>query len=335
MSEDGFVAEPPTLFITDEDVAALADWQPAIEALRAAYSRPDDPAATPERAVVTTATGWHRVMPSAPPGARFGGSKTIAASITSGLVSYLITLFDQHDSRLAALIDGNRITGIRTAATAAAALTVLAPATGLTVAVIGSGFEARAQLRAASTVLSIARVRVSSPTAANRERFARELSAELGVEVVAHDSAEIAVRGADLVLCAARSRDETPTVMAQWVAPDATIVSVGSTTPAQIELDPALVGRAALIVADARQEVLHDSGDMIAARAAGFDPDAVTVSLHDLLGGRVTRPTSGIAIYKSTGSGFQDLVIAELLYDLAVEHGRGTPLPVGILTIRK
>jgi ornithine cyclodeaminase/alanine dehydrogenase len=53
------------------------------------------------------------------------------------------------------------------------------------------------------------------------------------------------------------------------------------------------------------------------------------------MGGRISRAPEGIAIYKSTGSGFQDLVIAELLYNLAVERGIGTPLPVGILTIRK
>lgn len=335
MGSEGFVAEPPTLFLTDSDVEALADWDSAIAALRTAYARAEEPTATPERSVAVMATGWQRTMPSAPPGARFAGSKTITASIATGLVSYLITLFDQNDARLAALIDGNRITGIRTAATAAAALTALLPNRPIVAAVVGSGFEARAQLRAASRVAELSSVRVTSPTAANRERFAAELAAELGLPVVAVDSAEAAVRGADLVLCAARSRDESPTVLAEWVADDATIVSVGSTTPAQKELDPALIGRAGLIVADALAEVLHDSGDMIAARAAGFDPDAVTVSLHDLLGGRVSRPASGIAIYKSTGSGFQDLVIAELLYERAVERGLGTPLPVGILTIRK
>jgi alanine dehydrogenase len=335
MNDDGFRAEPPTLFLTDEDVAVLADWDDAIAALRAAYSRPEVARATPERAVAVTAAGWQRVMPSAPPGGRFAGSKTISAALRSGLASYLVTLFDQHDSRLAALIDGNRITGIRTAATAAAALTELLPERPLDVAVVGSGFEARAQLRAAARVVRLRRVSVTSPTRGNRERFAAELSAELGVEVTAVPDAATAAADADLVLCAARSRDETPTLRAEDVAADATIVSVGSTTAAQRELDTALIGRAAFIVADARTEVLHDSGDMIAARADGHDPDAVTVSLHDLLGGLATRPPQGIAIYKSTGSGFQDIVLAEQLYLRALELGVGTPLPVGILTIRK
>jgi alanine dehydrogenase len=335
MSDDGFFAEPATLFLSDADVAELADWPAVIGALAEAYARPDDPQATPDRVVLPTATGWQRVMPSAPPGAQFAGSKTISASTKNGLVSYLITLFDQHDSRLAALIDGNRITGLRTAGAAAAALSKLAPARPLVVAVIGSGFEARAQLRAASKVCTFTEVRVSSPTAANRERFAAELSAELGVSVTAVESAQEAVRGADLILCAARSRDESPTLMSEWVGDNAIIVSVGSTTPSQFEIDPVLIGRAKLVVADALHEVLEDSGDMIATTQAGFEPAAFTVSLHDVMGGGVTRPDAGIVIYKSTGSGFQDLVIAELLYNRAVAQGVGTPLPGGVLTIRK
>jgi len=324
-----------TLFLTDNDVEELADTDAIIAALVAAYSQPENPAETPERVVVPTDGGWQRVMVSAPGSSRLAGSKTISASLKNGLVSYLVSLFDTQDSHLAALIDGNRLTGLRTAGTAAAALTKLMPSGPVVTAVIGSGFEARAQLRAAATVLQISEVRVSSPTATNRELFARELSAELGITVTAIESAQQAVKNADLIICAARSRDETPVLMADWVAPHATIVSVGSTTPSQIELDPALIGKAQLVVADALQEVLHDSGDMLAAKAAGFNPELNTVSLHELMGGKAKRNPGDLAIYKSSGSGFQDIVVAELLYNRAMELGIGTFLPVGILTLKK
>lgn len=334
MSETGFRQEQPTLFLTDDDVARLAEWPSAIDALRSAYERPEVAGSTPARAVATTSAGWLRVMPSAPSGARLAGSKTIAAAIRNGRVSYLISLFDQETSALVSLIDGNRITGIRTAATAAVAVDALAPRRGLVAGVIGSGFEARAQLRAAAEVRSFTEVRVFSPTPANRSAFADELGAELGVPVRPVESAAAAADSAELVLCAARSRDESPTLLSSWVAEDATVVSVGSTTASQRELDPELLRSASLIVADALEEVLHDSGDMIAARQAGVDLDARTVSLHALMRGEATRG-DGIAVYKSTGSGFQDIVLAERLYDRAVEQGVGTPLDAGILTIRK
>lgn len=335
MGEASEMTAKTTLFLTDNDVAELADTDAIIAALVAAYSQPENPAETPERVVVPTAGGWQRVMVSAPGSSKLAGSKTISASLKNGLVSYLVSLFDTQDSHLVALIDGNRLTGLRTAGTSAAALTKLAPSVSVVTAVIGSGFEARAQLKAAARVLSISEVRVSSPTAANRERFASELSAELGIKVTAVDSAEAAVKSADLIICAARSRDETPVVMADWVSPNATIVSVGSTTPSQIELDPVLVGTAKIVVADALLEVLHDSGDMLAAKAAGFSTELNTVSLHELMAGTAIRSADGIAIYKSSGSGFQDIVVAEHLYNRAMELGIGTVLPVGILTLKK
>ena len=119
-------------------------------------------------------------------------------------------------------------------------------------------------------------------------------------------------------------------------AENATVVSIGSTTPAQRELPAELIARAALVVVDGVEEVLHGSGDMITARAAGIDVEARTASLNSvLLGERSVDLERGIRIYKSTGAGLQDIVVAEALVDLARERGIGTELPVGIVTTRK
>ena len=75
---------------------------------------------------------------------------------------------------------------------------------------------------------------------------------------------------------------------------------------------------------------------MIAARAAGIDVESVTASLNSvLLGERTVDLERGIRIYKSTGGGLQDIVVAEALVDLARVRGIGTELPVGIVTTRK
>lgn len=335
MSDDGYLSEP-ALFINDADVAAVANWPEAVDALRAAYSVEQREGSTPERAVANTSGGWMRVMPSAPTGARLAGHKTISAAFRNGQVSYLVALFDQNTSSLVALMDGNRLTGIRTAATAAVALTALAPQRPVSVAIIGSGFEARAQLRAAATVCSFSEGWVFSPTQKNREGFAHEMSQELGFALSATSTAHEAVSTADVILCAARSFDESPTVMRDWVAPHATIISVGSTTKAQRELDHNLIAAATFIVADSPEEVLYDSGDMVVAREAGIDVDSKTVSLADLVTGKVSAPgDERLSIYKSTGSGFQDIVLAERIYDLVRAQGLGQQMTDGILTIRK
>ncbi|MBW9120480.1 ornithine cyclodeaminase family protein [Microbacterium trichothecenolyticum] len=337
MSHDPEAPTRPTLFLTDADVEQLADLPRAIAALRSAYSAPADERRNPGRIFADSGREWMRVMPSVPASGRLFGAKSINGSFADGLrVSYLISLFDKETADLVALVDGNRVTGLRTAATTALATEQLVPPRPLRVGVIGSGFEAQSHAAALALVAEFASVAVFSPTAANRERLARLLSGSIGVAASAVASAEEAVRGADLVLCAARSRDESPTIAADWVADDATVVSIGSTTPAQRELPAELIARAAVIVADGVDEVVRGSGDLIAARAAGIDVDALTVSLNEvLLGERSVDRGRGIRVYKSTGSGLQDIVVAEALVDLARERGVGTFLPVGIVTTRK
>jgi len=325
------------LFLTDADVEKLADLRSAIDAIRAAYSTPVDNARNPGRIFADSGREWMRVMPSVPASGRLFGAKSINGSFADGLsVSYLISLFDRDTADLVALVDGNRVTGLRTAATTAVGAAALVPDRPLTVGVIGSGFEAQSHTAALALVTRFANVRVFSPTRGNREAFAERFSAELGVPVTAVDSAEQAARDVDLVLCAARSRDESPTVQADWIGPDTTVVSIGSTTPAQRELPADLIARATLVVADGVDEVVHGSGDMRAAVAAGIDVESITASLNDVVrGDREVDVERGIRIYKSTGSGLQDIVVAETLVDLARARGVGTELPVGIVTTRK
>lgn len=325
------------LFLTDSDVETLADLPSAIAAIRAAYSSPVDEQRNPGRIFADSGREWQRTMPSVPASGRLFGAKSINGSFANGLrVSYLISLFDKETANLVALVDGNRVTGLRTAATSAVGAASLVPDRPLVLGVIGSGFEAQSHTAALAHVAQLAEVRVFSPTVRNREAFAERFEAELGISVTAVDSARAAVDQADLILCAARSRDESPTIEADWVADHATVVSIGSTTPAQRELPDELIERASVVVADGVDEVVHGSGDMLAARKAGIDVDSRTISLNDaLLGEREIDREHGIRIYKSTGAGLQDIVVAETLVDLAHERGIGTLLPVGIVTTSK
>src|SRR5574338_1213848 len=135
--------QPATVFITDADVAALADWAAAIEALRAAYAKPMTPAMVPPRAMARGDGFWLRGLCAVSPSGEYMGCKLIAASPKIKRASYLISLFDQRTMELAALIDGNRITDIRTAATSVVAVNALTAPGPLRVGVIGSSALAR------------------------------------------------------------------------------------------------------------------------------------------------------------------------------------------------
>jgi ornithine cyclodeaminase/alanine dehydrogenase len=264
------------------------------------------------------------------------GLKSIAAALSSRHVSYLISLFDQSSAELVALLDGHSITGYRTAATSALAADILATTGALSVAVIGSGFEAQNHLRAIAAVRAVDAVRVYSPRPESRAKFIGELS-ELGLAISAEDEAQVAVRDATLVICAARSRDESPTLRGEWLAPGSTVVSIGSTLPEQREVDSETMRRADLIVADELREVLDETGDALAARRDGVDLESKTVSLSDLVSGRVPgrQDDQQVLLYKSVGGAIQDLAVAAMCVARARETGLGATLPVDITPVAK
>ncbi|WP_342309471.1 NAD(P)-binding domain-containing protein [Pseudomonas fluorescens] len=325
----------PTLFLSDADVASLADWSAAVAALAQAYASPTSDAMVPPRSMARGDGIWLRSLTAVPPTGGHMGCKLIAASMRARCASYLIALFNQQSMALSALIDGNRVTGLRTAATAALAVDLLAPQRALRVGVIGAGFEARGALDCLKSVRDVAHVRVFSPTPASRERFAD--SFRPGLDIHAVGSAQEAVQDCDVVICAARSRDESPVLQGAWIGPGTTIVSLGSTLPEQREVDPVTMERAVCIVADMPQEVLHDTGDAIAAITAGVYVADKLVALSDLVAGRVIprQNDSDIVLYKSVGSALQDVVIAQVLYERARQQGLGIELPASIVPVSK
>jgi ornithine cyclodeaminase/alanine dehydrogenase len=320
------------VFVSGEVARQVFTWNEAIEALRATYSLPEQAGATPPRTVATVGKAWLRTLPAFPPGGRYFGAKLMGAG-TGGVaagIEYVIVLFDRQTSRIAAFLDANAITAFRTAATSALALDGLAPRSPARLAVLGSGLEASNHARAFAAVRELTEVVVYSPTPERRTAFADSLMKDLGVPARAADSGEVAVDGADIVLAAARSQGEKPILFGDWLKPGVTVVSIGSTIPQQREIDASVVQRSDLIICDSLEEVLNETGDMLAAEAAGIPFRDKSFSLHALVSGACNERarTPGTRMFKSVGGGLQDVVVAELIVHKALEAGLATPLPM-------
>jgi len=321
-----------TVVLGDADVRAAFDWATAIDALRAAYAAPATAAQFPNRTMARGDGHWLRTLSGSGVGG-FMGAKLIAAALNKRQASYLIPLFDQDTAELVALLDGGAVTGYRTAATSALAADLLADPGSLSVGVVGSGFEAQHHVRALAAVRDLDRVTVFSPNPESRARFV-ELLSDLPTTLGSAGSALEVVEAADLVVCAARSRDETPVMRGSWLRPGQTVVSIGSTLPEQREVDADTIARADLLVADQPEEVLTDTGDLLAAAEAGVVAEAV--ALADVVRGAAGRATpEQIVVYKSVGAAVQDLAVAGLCARRAIELGLGRPLPVAIDPVSK
>jgi len=318
------------VFVSADVARSVFRWKDAIGALQAAYGQSLARAATPPRTIAQSAGAWLRTLPAVPPGGRYYGAKLMGMSMPAARVEYVIVLFDREASRIAAFVDGNLVTGYRTAATSAAALDRLAPAVPARLAVLGSGLEASMHTRAFASIRTLTEITIFSPTPERRNAFAEAARRDLGVAARAVSSAQEAVEGADLVLAAARSRGEVPILFGEWLKPEVSIVSIGSTIPQQREIDVSVAARADLIVCDALEEVLEETGDMLATAAAGIHVHAKSFSLNALMGGEIEsqRTAARMPMFKSVGAGIQDIVVAETILTKALEAGLAQPLAI-------
>jgi ornithine cyclodeaminase len=244
------------------------------------------------------------------------------------LPSHLATilLLDPDTGSLVALMDGRYITEARTAAVSAVSARFLANPNASTLALIGSGVQARSHLEALQHVRQLKDVRVWSPKPQSRQRFVDELAPTMPVPIAATETAAAAVSGADLIVLATSS--PTPVLDNAWVDSGAHVMCVGACRPTQREMAPALVQRSRLYV-DSRAAAVVESGDIVMNIADGlFDASHIRGEIGELVLGRVEgRSTANeITIFKSLGMAVEDVVAADLVFRRATETGAGTEL---------
>ena len=242
-----------------------------------------------------------------------------------GLTSHLATiiLMDAETGALTALLDGRYITEARTAAVSAVSVDRMARTDARVLAILGSGVQARSHLEAIRHVRPIDAVRVWSPNADHRARFAKEMTAECGIPVWSADDAASAVRDADIVVLATAS--PTPVVAREDIANGTHICAVGACRPTQREMPGELVAAARLVV-DSRAAAVVEAGDIVLPLADGLITERhILGELGEVLLGRghARLHADDITIFKSLGLAVEDVVAARLAVERAEAAGLG------------
>jgi ornithine cyclodeaminase/alanine dehydrogenase-like protein (mu-crystallin family) len=253
-------------------------------------------------------------------------------SITGRGVRYLVSLYRLQDGELLALLDGRTITDLRTGAASGVMARKVAVPEPVTVGLIGSGHQARAQLESLASVYQVARAAVYSPTAGNRENFAREMTAKLGFPVEAVGSAEIAVRGHPVVVAASSARDSKPVLRGEWLDRCRLLCAVGNTRRQFAEVDVRCFRDARLVVVDT-PHALDEAGELRQAIEAGALPEAKRATLGQIITGARGVPAEGLIAFKSVGTALQDLALAVRYYELAGARA-GVPTAADLASIR-
>jgi len=308
------------LILREADVQRIIEIDDIIAAVTAAMKELGEGVAQNEpRHRVFAPGGLLNVMFASYPGGRCTGLK--AYTVADGHVRFLVVLFGL-DGSLEAFIEADFMGAYRTGAATAVAVKALARPGPATVALIGTGWQASTQALALSRVMGIKEMRVYSRDFERRSGFAREQAAQLGVETIAAGSAELAVRGADLVITVTTS--PSPVIEAEWVEPHAMVVAVGSNWRNKAEIPPDLVARAQTVVVDQLAAAQLESGDLIAAHNAGKFDWSRAVELGAVLAGKWQRqPGPGITLFESHGLALWDLAAGSVVLKAALERGLG------------
>jgi ornithine cyclodeaminase/alanine dehydrogenase-like protein (mu-crystallin family) len=313
------------LILREADVQAVIEIDDIIAAVEASMKELGEGIAQNEpRRRVFAPGGLLNVMFASYPGGRCTGLK--AYTIADGRVRFLVTLFGL-DGSLEAFIEADFMGAYRTGSATAVAVKALARPGPATVALIGTGWQANTQALAVSRVIGIKELRVFSRDYERRAGFAREQADQLGVATVAAGSAELAVRGADVVITVTTS--QSPVIEAGWVEPHALVVAAGSNFRNRAEIPPDLVARAQTVVVDQLAAAQLESGDLIAAHEAGKFDWSRAVELGAVVAGKWQKqPGPGITLFESHGLALWDLAAGRVVLNAARERGLGEEVPL-------
>jgi alanine dehydrogenase len=308
------------LLLSQADVRELLDPDLLLDALeegfRALSSGGVDVA--PRTSVTTENEGSLLSMPGY--GAGLGlGVKLVTGfpgNHALGLPSHqaLIALFDPASGSPLAVMDGTRVTAIRTAGAAAVSARHLARKDARVLAILGAGVQGHAHLDMLSRVRNFEEIRIASRSAESAQRLA-----DLDPRARAVPTSDAAVRGADVVaLCTSSA---VPVIQRSWVSPGTHVSSVGSAPPGG-ELDRELAESAALFVES--RAVAFQPAPVGCVELVGMDATKATEMGEVLLGTRPGRRSrEEVTVYKSMGHAVEDLAAAGLVYRTALAKGAG------------
>jgi ornithine cyclodeaminase/alanine dehydrogenase-like protein (mu-crystallin family) len=243
---------------------------------------------------------------------KYFGTKVYSTHAKHGAWFHFL-LYDAATARPLALLEANWLGQIRTGAASGLATRRLAVPGPVTVAVLGSGFQAKGQLDAVRAVREVSRVLVWSRKRESAEKFAAEMGAEVA------ESADAAVSEASVVVTATSAKD--PLFAAASVRPGTHVCAAGSNAPSRRELPGELFARASAIVADSIEQARMEAGDLL----LGLD-EAGWARVEELKDGRVRQNAEEITVFKSVGLGLEDVAVAAWVYESLGGSGGGRGL---------
>ena len=311
------------LLLNEQEVRDLLPMNECVDVLDAAFAEwARGSVSNMPRYRLPLMRGAQQVMAGMSNDAGATGLKTYVTG-TQGPSSMVVLLFSTEDGSPLAMLAANALGQIRTGAASGVATRYMARSDAGTVAVIGSGYQARTQLAAVAAVRPIERALVYSRNPERREAFAHRMSAELGVDVRPVESAHDAVAGSAIVCAITNSRE--PVFDGESLAPGTHVNAAGSNHWMRREVDETTIRRSDVVVVDDLEDAKIECGELIwAAERRAFRWENA-VELRDVVSGRVAgRPSpEAVTLFESQGLAMEDVTVGMHVYRKALDGGIG------------
>ncbi len=230
--------------------------------------------------------------------------------------SQLVVVHDDRTGAVRAVVTGTELGRRRCGAIGALAVEAMAPREASVVAVVGTGFQAYAQVWALGAVLpGLTELRVHSRDAGHRAAFVEAARSLTGASVSAVEDVRSAVRDADVVVLATGS--SAPVIDATWLAPTCLVSTLGPKQRGRAEFGPDLAEAAALVVTDSPAQIgAYDPPNVL----VGTSAERRLVSLGALRAGAAERPATGVSVFFSVGLAGTEVHLFDRLAE-RVAHG--------------
>ncbi len=316
----------PALYLTEDDVREVMDMETSLEVIEEAFRRFGSDAVMNVPRVRARAKGITlHSMSAAAEYLGLVGWKNYTT--TARGARFHVGVYAIDSGELVALIEADFLGQLRTGAASGVATEFMARPDSRIVGVLGSGKQARMQLKAISLVRRIERVDVYSSNGENRQRFAEEMTEFCDTTVVAVHSPDEAAAEKDIVICATTS--PIPLFDGRVLDEGTHLNVIGSNAMNRAEIDVTTVRRANAIICDSVEACRHEAGDFAAAIEEGVTDWRRMHDLTDVVAGLETgRATpEDITIFKSVGLAMEDVAMAHAIVDRARRAGLGQRLP--------
>ncbi len=311
-----------TLFLTESDVENLLTMSDALRLVEDALREMGEARASNRpRQRVRAPNGILNLMPAGLPTRGYLGFKYYSSFRPR--TRFWFHLLDANNGDVLAIIQADRLGQQRTGAASGVATKYLARTDAATVGMIGAGWQAESQLEAVCAVRAIRVARCYSRDAEHRKAFAKKMSARLNVDIRGVDSAEEAVRAADIVITATSSLE--PVLRGEWLKPGAHLNAVGANRVEARELDDGVLNRSAFVCADSIEQAKMEAGDLIAPIKRGVLTWERVRELGEVVAGKVVgrKSDADITLFKSMGIALEDVAVGAWVYEQAREQKLG------------